>query len=115
MSDKVIIVTDMPGSCSNCKFMYKFYGVKKCQLLNVLKNGGKAIICVDKLNVARKESCPLVSAEEYDKEIRDKAIEGFAERLKAEYKPCEETDTEIYKRVCDRIDIIAEKLKEVGE
>ena len=29
-------------------------------------------------------------------EIRNKAIDEFAERLKKEYKPCKETDTEIY-------------------
>lgn len=49
MSDKTMIVSDIPESCSKCKFMYEFYGVKKCQLLNVLKNGGKAIICIGRV------------------------------------------------------------------
>lgn len=80
MSDKAIIVPEMPESCSKCKFMYEFYGVKKCQLLNVLKNGGKAIICVGKLNIERKECCPLVSEKEHDKKIRDKAIEEFSQK-----------------------------------
>ena len=50
---------DMPSSCSKCKFMYEFYGVKKCQLLNILENGGKAIIPTDTLTIGRKECCPL--------------------------------------------------------
>lgn len=56
---KAILVMDMPSSCSKCKFMYEFYGVKKCQLLNILKNGGKAIISTDTLTTGRKECCPL--------------------------------------------------------
>ena len=56
---KAILVMDMPNSCSKCKFMYEFYGVKKCQLLNILENGGKAIISTDTLTTGRKECCPL--------------------------------------------------------
>ncbi|MBO5371582.1 MAG: hypothetical protein J6A75_02565 [Lachnospiraceae bacterium] len=56
---KAILVMDMPSSCSKCKFMYEFYGVKKCQLLNILENGGKAIISTDTLTTGRKECCPL--------------------------------------------------------
>ena len=56
---KAVLVMDMPSSCSKCKFMYEFYGVKKCQLLNILENGGKAIIPTDTLTIGRKECCPL--------------------------------------------------------
>lgn len=56
---KAILVLEMPSSCSKCKFMYEFYGVKKCQLLNILENGGKAIIPTDTLTAGRKECCPL--------------------------------------------------------
>ena len=56
---KAVLVMDMPSSCSKCKFMYEFYGVKKCKLLNILENGGKAIIPVDTLTTDRKECCPL--------------------------------------------------------
>lgn len=56
---KAVLVMDMPSSCSECKFMYEFYGVKKCQLLNILENGGKAIIPTDTLTTGRKECCPL--------------------------------------------------------
>ena len=48
---------------------------------------------------------------EIEKEIRAKAIDEFAERLKEEYKPCKETDTEIYTKVCNRIDKIAEEMR----
>ena len=47
----------------------------------------------------------------HDAKIRAKAIDEFAERLKEEYKPCKETDTEIYENVCNRIDKIADQLK----
>lgn len=56
---KAILILDMPSSCSKCKFMYEFYGVKKCQLLNILENGGKAIIPTDTLTTGRKDCCPL--------------------------------------------------------
>ena len=56
---KAVLVMDMPSSCSKCKFMYEFYGIKKCQLLNILENGGKAIIPKDTLTTGRKECCPL--------------------------------------------------------
>ena len=59
-SDKAMVVVDMPKSCSKCKFMYEFYGVKKCQLLNILQNGGVAIIPTETLTTARKDCCPLV-------------------------------------------------------
>lgn len=130
MSDKAIIATDMPESCDKCKFMYEFYGVKKCQLLNVLKNGGKAIICVDKLNVARKECCPLTSSQEHDKEIRNKVIDEFTkmedylmDKIKEEIVDVN-IDFEWRKVVClddigtklrEGLREIAEKMKEVGE
>lgn len=57
---KACLIIDMPESCSKCKFMYEFYGVKKCQLLNVLQNGGKAIIPAETLTTQRKDCCPLV-------------------------------------------------------
>lgn len=57
--DKAMVVVDIPKSCSKCKFMYEFYGVKKCQLLNILENGGKAIIPQETLTIGRKDCCPL--------------------------------------------------------
>lgn len=56
---KAVLIMDMPENCSKCKFIYEFYGVKKCKLLNALRNGGKAIIAKDKYSECRHESCPL--------------------------------------------------------
>ena len=58
-TDKAILVLDMPETCSKCKFMYEFYGIKKCHLLNTLANGGKAIIPQETLTIGRKDCCPL--------------------------------------------------------
>lgn len=27
---KAVLIMDMPESCSKCKFMYEFQGIKKC-------------------------------------------------------------------------------------
>lgn len=62
--NKGMLIVDMPESCSKCKFMYEFYGVKKCQLLNILQNGGVAIIPTETLTTARKDCCPLVPMRE---------------------------------------------------
>lgn len=110
---KAVIITDMPESCSKCKFMYEFYGAKKCQLLNVLKNGGKAIICVDKLNVARKECCPLVSKKEYDKEIRDKAIEELRDKICSHFADWQYSEDD--KRIKDIIELASESVEEIAE
>lgn len=40
---KAILAIDMPESCSKCKFMYEFQGIKKCQLMNVLNNGASKL------------------------------------------------------------------------
>lgn len=77
-----VLVIDMPESCSKCKFVYEFYGVKKCQLLNILENGEKAITPIKKLTTERKDCCPLKPMLEAD-EIRNKAIEEFAEAIKS--------------------------------
>ena len=59
--DKAILVMDMPESCSKCKFLYEFQGIKKCQLMNVLNNGASRLsqrngmICVRSGNCRRKE------------------------------------------------------------
>lgn len=56
---KGILVVDMPESCAKCKFSYEFCGVKKCHILNLLCNGGKAIIPTDKYTKCRHKWCPL--------------------------------------------------------
>ena len=83
---KCVLVMDMPSSCSNCKFMYEFYGVKKCQLLNILENGGKAIIPTDTLTTGKKECCPLRELPE-KKEDNSANTESFA-CFKLGYNAC---------------------------
>lgn len=83
---KAILVLEMPSSCSKCKFMYEFYGVKKCQLLNILENGGKAIISTDTLTTGRKECCPLNPMPEYRKSVLRQ--EEFGEGLDMGYNVC---------------------------
>lgn len=46
-----------------------------------------------------------------EKEIRDKAFDDFVERLKEEYKPIEDSDTDICRMVFKRFDKIAEEMK----
>lgn len=55
---KAVLVMDMPESCSKCKFLYEFQGIKKCQLMNVL-NGGASRVSQNTFTVKRHEKCPL--------------------------------------------------------
>lgn len=68
-------------------------------------------LSVDDLRLVNSQRIMLTTLERERKENRARAIEEFAERLKEEYKPCKETDTEIYENVCNRIDKIADQLK----
>lgn len=55
---KAVLVMDMPESCSKCKFLYEFQGIKKCQLMNVLNNGVSRL-SQNTFTVKRHEKCPL--------------------------------------------------------
>ena len=55
---KAVLVMDMPESCSKCKFLYEFQGVKKCQLMNVLNNGASRL-SQNTFTVKRHGKCPL--------------------------------------------------------
>ena len=55
---KAVLVMDMPESCSKCKFMYEFQGIKKCQLMNVLNNGASRL-SQNTFTEKRHEKCPL--------------------------------------------------------
>ena len=55
---KAVLVMDMPESCSKCKFMYEFQGIKKCQLMNVLNNGASKL-SQNRFTQKRHEWCPL--------------------------------------------------------
>ena len=55
---KAVLIMDMPESCSKCKFMYEFLGIKKCQLMNVLNNGASKL-SQSTFTEKRHDWCPL--------------------------------------------------------
>lgn len=55
---KAVLIMDMPESCSKCKFMYEFQGIKKCQLMNVLNNGASKL-SQSTFSQKRHDRCPL--------------------------------------------------------
>lgn len=55
---KVALDMDMPESCSKCKFLYEFQGIKKCQLMNALNNGASRL-SQNTFTEKRHEKCPL--------------------------------------------------------
>lgn len=55
---KAVLIMDMPESCSKCKFMYEFQGIKKCQLMNVLNNGASKL-SQNTFTQKRHDMCPL--------------------------------------------------------
>lgn len=55
---KGFLIVDMPESCSRCKFMYEFQGIKKCQLMNVL-NHGASKLSQSTFTQKRHDLCPL--------------------------------------------------------
>lgn len=55
---KAVLVMDMPESCSMCKFLYEFQGIKKCQLMNVFNNGASRL-SQNTFTEKRHEKCPL--------------------------------------------------------
>ena len=66
---KAVLVMDMPESCSKCKFLYEFQGIKKCQLMNVLY-GGASKLSQNTFTAKRHEmSAPGVAREDTRVEI----------------------------------------------
>ena len=55
---KAALIMDMPESCGECKFLYEFQGIKKCQLMNVLNNGASRL-SQNTFTEKRHEKCPL--------------------------------------------------------
>lgn len=118
MSDKVIAVMDKPINCQNCvwgicKYSFPLSIRRKgytCQLKGI---EDRIVDDFDYEADVHLEDCPLVSVEEHDKKIRDRAIEEFAEKL---HELCgyEENDYQYpYLLHESRIDEIAEQMKEV--
>ena len=60
---KAVLVMEMPESCSKCKFLYEFQGIKKCQLMNVLNNGASRL-SQNTFTEKRHEKCPLLELPE---------------------------------------------------
>lgn len=65
---KAVLIMDMPESCSKCKFMYEFQGIKKCQLMNVLNNGASKL-SQSTFTQKRHDLCPLRELPEKKKEL----------------------------------------------
>lgn len=70
---KAVLVMDMPESCSKCKFLYEFQGIKKCQLMNILNNGASRL-SQNTFTEKRHEKCPLLELPEKKEEL---AIEQY--------------------------------------
>ena len=61
---KAVLVMDMPESCSKCKFLYEFQGIKKCQLMNAINNGA-SMLSQNTFTKKRHDKCPLMELPEY--------------------------------------------------
>ena len=68
---KAVLVMDMPESCSKCKFLYEFQGIKKCQLMNVLNNGASRL-AQNTFTKKRHEKCPLRELPEKKEEFEQR-------------------------------------------
>lgn len=67
---KAILIMDMPESCSKCKFLYEFQGIKKCQLMNVFNNGASRL-SQNTFTVKRHDKCPLRKMPERETDMPD--------------------------------------------
>ena len=58
---KAVLVMDMPESCSMCKFLYEFQGIKKCQLMYMSLSGIFCRAAEESLQAKaeRPDWCPL--------------------------------------------------------
>ncbi len=65
---KAVLIMYMPESCSKCKFLYEFQGIKKCQLMNVFNNGASRL-SQSTFTEKRHDKCPLRELPEYKRTI----------------------------------------------
>lgn len=72
---KAVLVMDMPESCSKCKFLYEFQGIKKCHLMNVLNNGASKLP-QNTFTVKRHGKCPLQELPEKKEEFELRKCKG---------------------------------------
>lgn len=77
---KSVLIMDMPESCSKCKFMYEFNGIKKCQLMNVLNNGASKL-SQNTFTQKRHDWCPLRELPKKKEEFELLECEGSMEKV----------------------------------
>lgn len=87
---KAILIMNMPESCSECKFLYEFQGIKKCQLMNVLHNGASRL-SQNTFAEKRHEKCPLRELPEkketvHSQECYDNSY--WTDEMKAGFNAC---------------------------
>lgn len=87
---KAVFVMDMPESCSKCKFLYEFQGIKKCQLMNVLNNGASRL-SQNTFTVKRHEKCPLRELPEKKETVNPQECytnSYWTDKMKAGFNAC---------------------------
>ena len=87
---KAVLVMDMPESCSECKFLYEFQGIKKCQLMNVLNNRVSRL-SQNTFTEKRHEKCPLRELPEKEETTYPQACyenSYWTDEMKAGFNAC---------------------------
>lgn len=87
---KSVLVMDMPESCSKCKFLYEFQGIKKCQLMNVLNNG-ESRLSQHTFTEKRHDWCPLRELPEKEETTYPQACyenSYWTDEMKAGFNAC---------------------------
>lgn len=82
---KAVLVMGMPKSCSKCKFIYEFQGIKKCQLMNVLNNGASKL-SQSTFTQKRHDWCPLRELPE--KVHNDNGFDEYSDGYDAGFNAC---------------------------
>lgn len=87
---KAALIMDMPESCSKCKFLYEFQGIKKCHLMSVLNNGASKL-SQNAFTVKRHGKCPLRKLPEkketvHSQECYDNSY--WTDEMKAGFNAC---------------------------
>lgn len=55
---RLAVRLEMPENCNKCRFSYDFRGVKKCNLLHVIRES--AVLSQDGFGNKRDKKCPLI-------------------------------------------------------
>ena len=87
---KAVLIMDMPETCSKCKFLYEFQGIKKCQLMNVL-NGGTSRLSQNSFMKKRHEKCLLQELPEKEETVHPQECytnSYWSDEMKAGWNAC---------------------------